>query len=75
MVELGRKTVFILPSKPTLGLLLLIGLLFLLAVNFQNALVYAVGFWLLALLLINVFYTWRNVAGLQVQAVGVELSM
>ena len=25
-----------------------------------------------ALLLINVFYTWRNVAGLQVQAVGVE---
>ena len=72
MVELGRKTVFILPSKPTLGLLLLIGLLFLLAVNFQNALVYAVCFWLLALLLINVFYTWRNVAGLQVQAVGVE---
>ncbi|MBJ6609522.1 MAG: DUF58 domain-containing protein [Candidatus Thiothrix moscowensis] len=69
---LDQRRIFIVPSKTGLGLLLMVLLLFLLGINFQNSLVYAVCFWLLSLLLINIFYTWRNLAGLTISAVGVE---
>lgn len=64
--------IFIVPSKTALGLLVMVVLLFLLGVNFQNSLVYIICFWLLALLVLNIFHTWRNLAGLTVTAIGVE---
>ncbi|EIJ35140.1 protein of unknown function DUF58 [Thiothrix nivea DSM 5205] len=69
---LNQRRVFIVPSKTALALLAMIALLFLLGVNFQNSLVYGICFWLLALLLLNIFYTWRNLAGLTLTAIGVE---
>lgn len=72
MLELQRQNIYIIPSKTALGMLCMVMLLFLLGVNFQNSLVYAVSFWLLALLLINIFYTWRNLAGLRLNVIGVE---
>lgn len=69
---LNQRRVFIVPSKTALALLVMIALLFLLGVNFQNSLVYGICFWLLALLLLNIFYTWRNLAGLTLTAIGVE---
>lgn len=69
---LNQRRIFIVPSKTAVGLLVLVVLLFLLGVNFQNSLVYIICFWLLALLVLNVFYTWRNLAGLTVTAIGVE---
>lgn len=69
---LDQRKIFIIPSKTGLGMFVLILLLFLLGINFQNSLVYAVCFWLLALLLINIFYTWRNLSGLTVSTIGVE---
>ncbi len=72
MLELQRRNIYIIPSKTALGMLFMVMLLFLLGVNFQNSLVYAVSFWLLALLLINIFYTWRNLAGLRLNVIGVE---
>lgn len=69
---LNQHKIFIVPSKTAVGLLLLIALLFLLGINFQNSLVYIICFWLLALLLLTIFYTWRNLAGLTITALGVE---
>lgn len=69
---LNLRNIYIIPSKTALGLLVIITLLFLLGINFQNSLVYIICFWLLALLLLNIFYTWRNLAGLTLTAVGVE---
>lgn len=71
-VTLKQRRIFIVPSKTALTLLVLITLLFILGINFQNSLVYAVCFWLLALLVINVFYTYRNLAGLTLRAQAVE---
>ncbi|WP_245706883.1 DUF58 domain-containing protein [Thiothrix caldifontis] len=68
----GVDKIFILPSKTALGLLAVVALLFLLGINFQNSLVYIISFWLLALLLLNIFYTWRNLAGLSVTVIGIE---
>jgi uncharacterized protein (DUF58 family) len=69
---LNQREIFIVPSKTAWGLLSIIGLLFLLGINFQNSLVYIISFWLLALLLLNIFYTWRNLAGLTLTAIGIE---
>lgn len=69
---MGWRDIYILPSKTALGLGVLILLLFVLATNFQNALVYLICFWLLALLVLNILHTWRNLAGLQVVVLGIE---
>lgn len=47
-------------------------LLFLVGINFQNSLVYVVCFWLIALLVINIFYTYRNLAGLSIKTISAE---
>ncbi|MFN3786545.1 MAG: DUF58 domain-containing protein, partial [Thiothrix sp.] len=69
---MGWRDIYIIPSKTAIGFGVLIILLFVLASNFQNALVYIVCFWLLAFLLLNALQTWRNLAGLQVVVVGIE---
>ncbi|MEZ5479265.1 MAG: DUF58 domain-containing protein [Thiolinea sp.] len=69
---LNQRRIYIVPTRMALAMLGLIVLLFLLAVNFQNALVYAVCFWLLALLVINILHTHRNLSGLSIQALGAE---
>ncbi len=69
---LNQRKIFIVPSKTAVGLLAIIALLFLLGINFQNSLVYIICFWLLAMLLLNIVYTWRNLAGLTLTAIGVE---
>lgn len=68
-ITLTQKKIFILPSKISLGLMVIIFLLFLVGINFQNSLVYIVCFWLIALLVINIFYTYRNLAGLTIKAI------
>ncbi|MEZ5478683.1 MAG: DUF58 domain-containing protein [Thiolinea sp.] len=70
-ITLNQRRIFIVPSRTALALLLIIALLFLLGINFQNSLVYAVSFWLLALLLINIFHTYRNLSGLSIRAVSI----
>lgn len=71
-LTLTQKTIFIVPSKVSIGLMGIIVLLFLLGINFQNSLVYVVCFWLIALLVINILYTYRNLAGLTIKAVAAE---
>ena len=71
-ITFNQRRIFIVPSKTALALFATITVLLLLAINFQNALVYAVSFWLVALVVINILYTWRNLAGLTLRAVGIE---
>lgn len=52
--------------------MVIIFLLFLVGINFQNSLVYIVCFWLIALLVINIFYTYRNLVGLTIKAISAE---
>ena len=52
--------------------MVIIFLLFLVGINFQNSLVYIVCFWLISLLVINIFYTYRNLAGLTIKAISTE---
>jgi len=69
---LNQKRIYIIPSKAGLALLVLFLLLILLGINFQNNLVYLIAFWLLALLVVNILYTYRNLSGLLVRSVHTE---
>ncbi len=71
-VTLRQRQIFIVPTQLALGMLLLTLLLFILGINFQNSLVYAVCFWLLALLVLNILHTYRNLAGLTLKVIGIE---
>ncbi len=68
-ITLSIKRIFIIPTKTSAALLLTIVVLFLMAINFQNALLYGLSFWLLALIVITIFFTYRNLSGLTVRAV------
>ncbi len=46
-----------------------IALLYLLAINFQSSLIYALSFWLIALFIIAIFFTYKNLAGLTIKAI------
>ncbi len=65
---LGLRTIFIIPTMTSIALLLTVMLLFLMGINFQNALIYGLSFWLLALLVVSIFFTYRNLTGLSIKA-------
>ncbi len=64
MFRLGIRNIYIWPSRE--GGIYLIGLLtiFLCAVNFNNALIYALSFLLIGLFLVCLLYTYSNIYGL-----------
>lgn len=69
---LNQRQIFIIPNRLAAAMLGLILLLFVLAANFQNSLIYIVCFWLLAMLLLNILHTYRNLAGLSISAIRAE---
>jgi len=69
---LNQRRIYIVPSKAGLALVILFLLLILLGINFQNNLVYLIAFWLLALLVVNILYTYRNLSGLLIRSAHTE---
>lgn len=68
-ITLGLNKIFVLPTASSLALVVTAIVIFLIAVNFKNALVYGLSFWLFALLVVNILFTYRNLSGLSVRAV------
>ena len=68
-VTLNLKRIFVFPTASSLALLITIVLLFVMGVNFENSLAYGLCFWLLALIVISIFFTYRNLSGVTVKAV------
>ena len=68
-VTLNLKRIFVFPTSSSLALLIAIALLFVMGVNFQNSLAYALCFWLLALIVISIFFTYRNLSNVTVKSV------
>jgi len=67
--QTGLRSIYILPTRNGLMLLLFLGFIFLLAVNYQNALIYALCFWLIALAVLNLNYTHYNLSGITLRCV------
>ncbi len=66
------KTVFIFPSLFGWGFLVVCGCLFILGTNYQNNLMLLLCYFLLALMLITLFVSYKNFARLQVRALPIS---
>lgn len=67
-VTLTQKRIYILPTAAGLAFLLLLALLLLLAINYENNLAYALTFLLGSLYVVSILHTYSNLAGLQLTA-------
>jgi uncharacterized protein (DUF58 family) len=68
-VVLNHRNIFILPNTQGLGFLFVLSLMFLGAINYEANLAFALVFLLLAMFVLSIFYTFRNLAGIHVSAV------
>ncbi len=68
-VTLNIKRIFIIPTLISGAVFIALGILLLMAINFQNSLIYGLAFWLLALIVISIFFTYRNLSGVTFKAV------
>jgi uncharacterized protein (DUF58 family) len=68
-VTLRHRTIYILPTLHGLGFILVILLLWLLGTNYENNLILGLAFLLLALMVVSVVHTFRNLSGLELSAV------
>lgn len=68
-ITLGLKRIFVIPRMTSVALLLTLFVLLLMAINFQNSLIYGLAFWLLALIVIGIFFTYRNLSEVTVRAI------
>lgn len=65
-IVFDHKNLFIFPGKAGYGFLLLIVLLLLVAINFENSAVYAMVFLLSGVFAVSILHTFFNVAGLKI---------
>lgn len=63
-VTLNHRRLFILPSGACVGFVVVIVLLWLVATNYENNLVFAVAMLLAAMLVVAIFHSYANLAGL-----------
>ncbi len=69
-IFLTRKNVFIFPSKSGFAFLLVITLLWLIATNYENNLIFALTFLLTSLFVVSILHTFSNLAGLTISTLG-----
>ncbi len=67
-VRLTRKSVYILPTRTGVVFLLLLALLLVMAINYENNLIYALTFLLGSLFLVTILHTYNNLAGVEISA-------
>ncbi len=68
-ITLDINRIFIIPTFASAALLLAVLVLSIMAINFQNSLIYGLSFWLLALIVISILFTYRNLSSLTVRAI------
>ncbi len=71
-IQLSQHNLFIFLSRHGLYFLLLDALLWIGATNFQNNLIFALSFLLLAILFVAIFQTFANLSGVQLRFVSAE---
>ncbi len=67
-VTLAQRSIFIVPSKAGWMFGLLLVLLLITAINYQNSLIYGLVFWLFSLGLSAMIFSYRNLSGLTIKA-------
>jgi len=71
-IELTFNNIFIVPSQSSLGLFGVLLLMLLVAVNYQNPLIYLFVFWIASSWMISLLMTFRNLMGVKIDVIGYE---
>ena len=69
-VRLNQRRIFIIPSRVGAAFMLALLLMLLAAINYQNSLAYGLTFLLASVFIVAILHTYRNLAGLVLQAGG-----
>lgn len=65
-IRLTQKRIYILPTAAGMVFTLLLGLLLVMGINYENNLIYALTFLLGSLFLVTILHTYNNLAGIEV---------
>ncbi len=66
-ITLSQRSIFIVPSKTGWLFCLLLLLLLITAINYQNSLIYGLTFWLFSVAISAMVFTYRNLSGLNIK--------
>jgi len=66
------RNIYIVPTVAGVGLIGVVFITLIAAINFQNSIIYMLCFWLGSLLVINILHTFRNLSGLELELMGAE---
>lgn len=66
-ITLSQRSIFIVPSKTGWMFCLLLVLLLITAINYQNSLIYGLVFWLFSIAISAMIFTYRNLSGLTIK--------
>jgi hypothetical protein len=69
-IELDQRRIFIMPSRSGVGFVMVLLLVFLAAINYQNSMAYALVFLLGSVFVVAILHTYRNLRGLIVSGNG-----
>jgi uncharacterized protein (DUF58 family) len=67
-VELHQGNIFILPSREGLYFTIMIAVMVIAGVNYQNSLIFMLAFTLLSVFMLGILHTFRNLSGIMIQA-------
>jgi uncharacterized protein (DUF58 family) len=67
-VKLNQRTIFIVPSRIGGLFVLLLVLMLITAINYQNSLIYGLTFWLFSIAMSGMLFTFRNLSGLEISS-------
>ena len=67
-ITLSQRSIFIVPSDTGWGFVLLLILLLITAINYQNSLIYGLTFWLFSVAMSALLFTYRNLSGLSISS-------
>ena len=66
-ITLTQRSIFIVPSKVGGAVVLLLILLIVTAINYQNSLIYGLTFWVFSVAMSALLFTYRNLSGLTIK--------
>lgn len=69
-ITLNRKQIFIFPTKFGFIYIAMCFVLLIMAINFENSLVYILLFWLISIFVSTIIFTWKNLDSLHLRGAG-----
>ena len=66
-ITLNQRSIFIFPTRTGFAFIVLLVLLLIGAINYENSLIYGLTFWLCGTFFITIFYTFRNLSGIRIE--------